>query len=102
MNKQSVNPIRTKIELEQWARRVLIDAMLAGIPFAALAKTVGVSSEKLSAFACFGARIEEAELKRIFAHMSEAQDMETSQFHEKAMSLYGANWSDEKPTYRNR
>ena len=61
--------IRTKIELEKWARRVLIEAMLAGVTFKALSWAIGVKQDKLQGFACFGARVEDDELKLICDYM---------------------------------
>ncbi len=71
MIKTNTGNIRTKIQLEQWARRVLIEAMLSGMPFKSLASAIGVNQEKLQGFACFGARIEESELKLICNYLGD-------------------------------
>ena len=59
------NPVRSKMELIAWARRCLIEAMLAGISYDALAKAMRLNKDTLAQFATFGQRIDDAQLKVI-------------------------------------
>ncbi len=66
--------IKTKIELEKWARRCLIEAMLANIPFKIIAESMlgdwkgselADLKSKLSQFAMFGGFIDDEVLRKI-------------------------------------
>lgn len=62
--------IRTRIELVNEARRAIVECMLAGIPIETIAKGCHMSKVTLESFACFGARIEDPELKNICVFFS--------------------------------
>lgn len=87
---QISNNIRTKIELEKWARRVLIEAMLAGFPFKTLSQGIGVSADKLQGFSCFGARVEDAELKLICNYLGD-HDFPADKASDDYDAYYGTN-----------
>ena len=80
--------LRTKLELIAWARRVLIEAMLAGISFRILSQGIGVSQAKLSQFTCFGAALSDDELKLVCEYMGANDPVADKITQEKYQEYY--------------
>lgn len=64
-----MNDFQKTLEVERWCKRALIESMLAGVPFETLGRAIGVPKQRLTAFACFGARLEDGDLEKISVYM---------------------------------